>query len=405
MHSPVLLSYPFRPFFLMGAVFAVVAMALWLGVLHGLSWPGAPGNWVFWHIHEMVFGFVGAAIAGFLLTAIANWTGRPPVQGALLATLAAAWCCGRIAMAFPGAIPSWLVVVLALAFPLLLAGLVTRELTAAGNRRNYLLALLIAAFTLVDAVYLLGALGIGDQSVSGAIYLTPHLVIVLITVIGGRIIPAFTTNWLRARGAQRLPRVRPRLDGTAVLLVLAVGAADTVAPDHWLTGALAFGAALIHAIRLSGWCGLATRGEPLLAVLHFAYAWLVIGYGLLGASVFLPEIPRSSALHAITAGAMGTMVLAVMSRVSLGHTGRRLHANPITVVTYLLVAVAAVLRIVAPLVSGSYLALIDLSAIIWMGAFTGFLWEYGPILTRPRLADATSPGSPPLVTRPPVPRR
>jgi len=385
MSTPVLLSYAFRPFFLLSAGFAVVAVGAWLALLHGLHWPGMAGATVSWHIHEMLFGFVGAAIAGFLLTAISNWTGRPPAQGLVLGTLVAAWTGGRIAMAFAGAIPIGMVVALELAFPLILVGVVAWELVAARNRGNYFLAVFIALFPAVDAGYLLGELGVVNQAFSRALYLAPHLVIVLITIIGGRVIPAFSTNWLRAQGVKRLPQVRPWLDRAALFMVLAVGVADVMAPAALFTGVLAFVAALVHGIRLSNWCGWQTRRESLLVILHLGYAWLVIGYGLLGASSFLDVVPRSSAFHAITVGAMGTLVLAMMSRVSLGHTGRRLHAGLTTVAAYAMVTVAAVLRIVAPMAAGAYLILIDLSALVWMAAFVVFLWEYAPILTRPRL--------------------
>lgn len=384
MHPPVLLSYAFRPFFLLSAGWAVIAVVAWLALMHGLVWPGAPVNWVLWHIHEMVFGFVGAAIAGFLLTAIATWTDRPPVQGAALATLIVSWIAGRVVLAISGLLPIWIVIPLELSFPVLLSFLVARELVLAGNRRNYVVAVLIAMFALVDIEYLLSEFHAAGQVISNVLYLTPHLVVVLITLIGGRIIVAFTTNWLRARNAENLPVVRPWLDVSALILTLAVGIADNIAPLSALTGFLALATATVHGLRLSGWRGKSTFGEPLLFILHAGYAWIVIGYTLLGLTSFIEAIPRSSALHAITMGAMGTMILAVMTRVSLGHTGRALHASKTTIVLYATVAVAALLRIAAPMSGNHTIFLLNASAVAWIAAYSGFIWEYRLILTRPR---------------------
>ncbi len=384
MHPPVLLSYAFRPFFLLSAGWAIIAVAAWLALMHGLIWPGAPVNWVLWHIHEMVFGFIGAAITGFLLTAIATWTGRPPVQGVVLGALIAAWIAGRIVSAISGLLPIWIVVPLELSFPLALTYLVARELALAGNRRNYVVAMLIAMFALADFGYLMSGYRVMSQVGSSLLYLTPHLVVLLITLIGGRIIVAFTTNWLRAQGAEKFPIARPWLDITAVLMTLAVGIADVSAPSSTLTGVLILATAAVHGARLSGWCGKATISEPLLFILHAGYAWIVIGYLLLGLTSFTDVIPRSSALHAITTGAAGTMILAVMTRVSLGHTGRKLHASTITVALYATVMVAALIRVAAPMTGSHYTLLLNLSALAWMAAFAGFIWEYWPVLSRPR---------------------
>ncbi len=386
MHPPVLLSYAFRPFFLLGASWAVIAVAAWLALMNGLVWPGAPVNWVLWHIHEMVFGFIGAAITGFLLTAIATWTGRPPVQGIVLGALITAWIAGRIVSAISGVLPIWIVVPLELSFPLALTCLVARELASAGNRRNYVVAVLIGLFALADIGYLLSEYRVMGQVASSMLYLTPHLVVLLITLIGGRIIVAFTTNWLRARGAEKFPIARPWLDITVLLMTLAVGIADVGAPSSTLTGVLILATAAVHGVRLSGWCGRATIGEPLLFILHAGYAWIVIGYLLLGLTSFTDAIPRSSALHAITTGAAGTMILAVMTRVSLGHTGRKLRASTITVALYVAVMAAALIRVAAPMAGSYYAILLNLSAIAWMVAFAGFIWEYWSVLSRPRLS-------------------
>jgi uncharacterized protein involved in response to NO len=386
MPPSILLSYAFRPFFLLAAAWAVIGLASWYALLQGISWPGAPVNVVFWHIHEMVFGFVGAAMAGFLLTAIATWTGRPPVQGIPIGILIATWVAGRLVSILSGGLPDLVVVPCALAFPLMLSFLVTREIVSARNRRNYIVVLVVSLFPLADLAYLVGGSDVTGPTLSSALYFMPHLVILLIAIIGGRITPAFTGNWLRTRGVDRLPLVRPWLDSSALAITLAVGLADSLSPLSVLTGVLALVAALVHGLRLAGWCGRATLSEPLLFILHVGYGWIVVGYLLLGSASFFSSIPSSSALHAITVGAMGTMILAVMTRVSLGHTGRDLHASRFTVALYAAVTVATVARIAAPLSGGGYLLLIEISAGAWIAAFAGFVWEYSRILTGPRVS-------------------
>ena len=386
MAPPILLSYAFRPFFLLTAAWAVIGLAAWFALLHGVFWPGAPTNVVFWHIHEMVFGFIAAAMAGFLLTAIATWTGRPPVQGIPLGILVAAWLLGRIVSVVSGGLPASVIVPAELAFPVMLSYLVTREIVAARNRRNYIVALIVSLFPLMDFAYLLGDSVAVGPTLSSALYFMPHVVVLLIAIIGGRITPAFTGNWLRARGEDRLPLVRPWLDSGALIVTLAVGLADSLLPLSILTGVLALVAALVHGLRLSGWRGRATYSEPLLFILHVGYGWIVIGYLLLGSASFFDILPSSSALHAITVGAMGTMILAVMTRVSLGHTGRKLHASRFTVALYVAVTIAAVARIAAPLSGGGYLLLIEISTAAWIAAFAGFVWEYRGILAGPRVS-------------------
>jgi uncharacterized protein involved in response to NO len=382
----VLLNYGFRPFFLLNGIFAAVIIALWLARLHGAVALGAGQNPILWHAHELLFGFGGAAIAGFLLTAVSAWTGRIPVQGAKLGLLVAAWLLGRLAMTWEGESVAWLTALLELSFPVLLAAVVLREVVAGKSRNNYFLAGVVCLFPVTDLLYHLGYIGVLNSSIALiAIYLVLHLVMVLITLIGGRIIPSFTANWLRARQEKPLPRSAAWLERTIIPLTVAVALADIWSPLPAVTGILALCAALAHGWRLANWRGLATWSEPLLAVLHLGYAWLVIGYGLLGSAELTAAVPRSAALHALTMGAMGTMILAVMSRVALGHTGRSLHAAHLTVTAYALVSLAAGLRITAPLTGAGYMALIDLSGAVWIAAFAIFSWVYWPILLRPRV--------------------
>lgn len=381
------LSYAFRPFFLFNAVFAAAVVILWVLVLQDRGPTTLPADVMMWHGHEMLVGFAMATIAGFILTAVATWTGRPPVSGLPLLSVVLAWLAGRVAMLIAGLSPAWLVAAIDMVFPLLLCYFTAREIVGAGNRRNYPIVAITAVLALLNLVYHLGALRLMPGADRVAIYLLIHTILLLITVVGGRVVPNFTANWLRARGAARLPASNVIIDRLAILLTLAVGIAASFVPAHAASGVLAFAAALLHAMRLSRWCGLATFAEPLLFVLHVAYAWLPIGYAIMGCVVFGFLFAPTSALHVLTMGAIGGMILAMTTRVPLGHTGRPLTASRLTVVAYLLLVSAVLARVLAPLVSSDYLATVEWSAAGWVLAFVIFVWVYWPVLTR-RRADA-----------------
>lgn len=379
-----LLNYAFRPFFLLGGLFALLAMAIWVISLHGGPWAGALPDLVLWHAHEMLIGFGVGAIAGFLLTAVATWTGRPQVCGMPLGALVACWLIGRLAMLGAGSLPAVVVVAADMAFPLLLAALATREIVAGKSARNYGIAAITAALAMLNFVFHLGLLGVLPGADRTALYLTVHVILILIAVIGGRIVPSFTANWLRMRGAQELPVIRPWLERLVIPAMVIAGLADGLMPGTTLTGVLALAVAAIHALRLSGWRGGAAFAEPLLTVLHVAYAWLIAGYALLGLSALGLPIPRSGALHALTMGGVGNMVLGVATRVALGHTGRPLAAARPIVAAYVIFSLAVLVRVLSPIAGAWYLRLVDLAATGWLAAFAIFVWVYWPILTRPR---------------------
>jgi len=376
-----ILNYGFRCFFLLAGLWAVLAMAFWLWLLQSGAW--AKPDLLLWHGHEMLIGFVGAAIAGFLLTAAPVWTGTPPPQGAPLGVLALAWLAGRIAMAFSGVLSPWWVLVLDLLFPVLLVGMVARMLVQARNRRNYPLAVLLSLFPLANLLIHLDSLGLltGGQQALNAM---PHLAALLVTIIGGRIIPSFSANWFRLQGVNATPRSLPWLEKTILAATLLTGLLLIFAPQFWLSAVVALLTAVLHALRLSGWCGWRTRAEPLLAVLHLGYGWVALGYGLLGLAA-LGVFNQSAALHALTVGALGTMILAVMTRVALGHTGRPLRAPGLIIGAYGAISLAALLRVLAPLFASAYSHLLLLSGLAWIAAFGLFVWVYAPILIRPRL--------------------
>jgi len=379
------LSYSFRPFFLLNALFALAIVIVWVLVLQGKGPATLPANTMLWHGHEMLVGFAMATIAGFILTAVATWTGRAPVNGWPLALLVFAWLAGRAAMMLSGVMPAWLVALLDMAFPLLFSFFAAREIIAAGNRRNFPIVGITLLLAMLNLVYHLGAMQLLPEGDRLAVYLLIHTILLLITVIAGRVVPNFTANWLRTRGATSLPVNNVLVDRATILVTVAVGIGASTAATSPVTGVLALVAAALHAIRLSRWCGLATVDEPLLFVLHVAYAWLPIGYAMTGCVVFGWIFVPTAALHVLTMGAIGGMIFAMTTRVPLGHTGRPLTASRLTALAYLMLMLAVLTRVVGPLVSPDYLSTVQWSASGWVIAFAIFAWVYWPVLTRPSL--------------------
>jgi uncharacterized protein involved in response to NO len=384
--APAFLRGGFRPFFFGGALWAIVALALWLLALAGaVQLPSAFGA-LAWHRHEMLFGFVGSVIAGFLLTAVPNWTGRLPIAGAPLAALFALWAAARIAVLFTAKSGLAAAAVLDVGFFLVLAALAAREV-AESNNRNLPVVGIIFLFGLVNALDYAGAAGLlRDPDLAWKCAVA--LVIILISLIGGRIVPSFTGNWLAKRGVRDgLPAQPTRLDLGIVALTALAFLAWITAPPGWLTGALFAVAAAGQALRLARWKGWKTFADPLVLILHVGYAWVPIGLALLAAVDFGAPVPRSAAVHALTAGAMATMILAVMSRATLGHTGHELRAGAVTQAAYVLVTAGALLRVTAPLGLIDYRLGMEMAGAAWMGAFVLFLVGYGPLLFGPRLGE------------------
>lgn len=379
-----LLAAGFRPFFLGAAAWAAIALGVWIAALLGVVALPDRFDPISWHIHEMVFGVVLAGVAGFLLTAIANWTGRPPVRGGRLAALVALWLIGRAACLVSAVLPAWLGVMLDLAFPLGLAGVVAYELAAAGDRRNAPLLAPLLVLAIADLLMHLSALGVALPIGLGW-RLALACVLVLISVIGGRIVPNFTRSWLAVRGERDLPPASGLLNRVALGVLHAGLFAWALLPDVAPIGLLLLAGAFLHLWRLARWRGPATWREPLLFILHAGYLWLPFGVAMLGLSMMLPGVPAASALHAITVGAIGIMLLAMMTRVTLGHTGRAQHADASTVAIYGLVTLAALLRVAAGWPGSSMTLLLEAASAAWIAAFALFLAHYGPMLVRRRL--------------------
>ncbi|MBT2189391.1 NnrS family protein [Sphingobium sp. H33] len=379
MALPPILRAGFRPFFLGGSAWAIIALALWISTLRGLVNLPTGFEPVAWHRHEMLFGYLGAVITGFLLTAVPNWTGRIPISGTRLALLAALWLAARLALlgsAYVGAVTAAL---LDVGFFAVLTVLIGREILAARNR-NVPVVVALAVFTLACALDHGEALG---ANILGGLgwRLGFGIVLVLIAFIGGRIIPSFTRNWLAGRpGADRLPRQPDRFDLAALAFLVPALLSWVALPESRVAGELLVVAGLLQFVRLTRWSGIRSLGEPLVAILHVSFLWLPAGLVLLGTAAFTDRIVPSAALHLLSAGAMASMTLAVMTRATLGHTGRPLHADRLTIAIFALVTTGALLRFAAPFLPVGYMAAIEVAALIWGGAFLLFLVGYGPKL-------------------------
>src|SRR5262245_38263698 len=380
--GPAILSYGFRPFFLLGALWAALVVAIWLPLLAGSITLPTAFSPLEWHVHELVYGYVAAVVAGFLLTAVPNWTGRLPVTGAPLLLLVALWAPGRLAGLLSGHSGMVSAAAVDLMFLSVLIGVIAREIVAGRNLRNLKVLLLVglllignAAFH-AEAILAYGGSGYGTRVGIGA-------AVMLIILIGGRIVPSFTRNWLARERPGRLPAPFGRLDIASIAAAAATMACWIAWPEAAATAALAGAASLLHATRLGRWAGYRTVGEPLVLVLHVAYAFVPVGFLLLALSIAAPGlVVASGALHGWTVGAIGTMTLAVMTRASLGHTGQALAATPAIRFIYAAIVIAAAARILSAFDVWRE-PLLTISAAGWVLAFGGFAASFGPMLSRP----------------------
>ena len=380
--GPAILSFGFRPFFLGGAVWALVAVVLWLPLLTGhLALPSTFSP-LQWHVHELLYGYVPAIVAGFLLTAVPNWTGRLPVVGSRLLSLFLVWLFGRLAVACSLFIGAAVAPAIDSTFLTYLGIVITREIIAGKNTRN--LKILVAVLLLIVGNILFHVEAGLETGTAYGTRVGIATTVLLIMLIGGRIIPSFTRNWLVRLNPGRLPQSFSRVD-IAIMLVSACALAFWIAaPDQLLTAAAAILAAIANIVRLARWAGHRTVAEPLVLVLHVAYGFVPIGFVLVALGILQPVLISSSgALHAWTIGAIGLMTLAVMTRATLGHTGRNLSARWPTRLIYLFAALAAMARIAAAfgLHTG---AMLHLSVLAWVLAFGGFVLVYGPMLLHSR---------------------
>lgn len=380
--APALLRKGFRPFFLLAAAYAALALPLWLLALNGVMSPGAYFGGTFWHAHEMLFGFAVAVIAGFLLTAVGNWTSRETAVGGLLAALAGLWIAGRVVVLFADRLPRPLVAGLDLAFLPALALSCARPMLATQNKRNYQFVGMLALLFVANLAMHLDALGVAPGFVRKGAWLATYVVILMIVVMTGRIVPMFTRN---ATG-QKSIRNLPRLDLAAEVGVLATAIADIASLDERGVAALAALAGALVLGRSFTWGTRHTWRDPLLWILHAGHAFVALGLFLRGATLLTPAVNASAALHALTAGAIGSLTLGMMARVSLGHTGRMLAVRPVISVAFAAVVLAALVRVFGPLGgSTAYRHSMTTAGVLFALAFAAFLWVYVPVLSSPRV--------------------
>ena len=377
-------SYGFRPLFLGAALFAGVAVPVWVLLLTGVGDSDVFSVARQWHVHEMVFGFLPAVIMGFLLTAIPNWTGRTPIRGRELRQFCILWLAGRLVMAIPFLTPLLSACVDA-AFLVIAAGLVWREIAAGKSWSHAPIGALISLHAGANILFHVLALSGSATDLSERMALAQ--VMVLLALIGGRVIPNFTRAFFAEQGMSEQPAPFSRFDGLSVLLVGIAAVAWTVQPQAIVTGVLLVAAGLTNLGRLLRWYGWVTWREPLVLTLHLGYGWLALSLLVLGCAILGWGLPTADAVHAFTSGAVGVMTLAIMTRASLGHTGRPKHAGPLTVCIYILVNVGAMLRVFGPSFDLPTNLILGFAAISWSSAYLLFALFYGPFLLRPSIGE------------------
>ncbi len=382
--GPAILTYGFRPFFFGAAVWAAFAMALWVPMLSGHVALPTAFDPVSWHAHEFLYGYLGAVVAGFLLTAVPNWTGRLPIVGWRLGALSLVWLAGRLAVAVSAGLPAGVVAAVDLSFLAVLALVLAREIVAGRNWRNLIVLGMLAVFILGNGLFHWEAAQ-GAYAAQGAgLRLGLGAGIMMIAVIGGRVVPSFTRNWLVKQHQGALPAPPMQTFDKLALVVLGAALLLWVAlPLSAVTGAALALAGVLHLLRLARWAGHRTLAEPLVTVLHVGYAFLPLGALALAAEILAPgTFGTSGAQHLWMAGAIGLMTLAVMTRATLGHTGQALTAGPGTVAIYCVFVVAVLARVAAGLWTEFSGVLHMIAGIGWIMAFGAFAVIYGALLLR-----------------------
>jgi uncharacterized protein involved in response to NO len=372
-----LLALGFRPFFLLAALLAVVGVPVWVAVFFGWMrlparlWPNG------WHAHEMVFGFVVAVLAGFLLTAVRNWTSRPTPSGPALGALVALWLAGRAAILFDGPLPHAAVAAVDLAFLPVLSVAIAVPIVRAKNWKNLGFVPLLLLVWSANVLFHVGSATWSPRAIRIAI----DVVLMVIVLMGGRVIPSFTANALRVTTRQS-----PLLDWASLSATGLVALLGAVPGWERACGVAALCAGILNGARMLGWRSWATRTSPILWVLHAGYAWLAVGLVLRAVTAFVPGWSETAPLHALTVGAMSTLILGMIARVSLGHTGRMLVVHTAIAVAFGMLTLAAVVRVFGPLLwPEAYRLELVLSAALWTAAFGVFVVVYLPILVSPRV--------------------
>ncbi|TAK67944.1 MAG: NnrS family protein [Betaproteobacteria bacterium] len=368
----------FRPFYLLAGLFATLSVPVWMA-----QYAGWLGGYVIiagplWHAHEMLFGYAFAVIVGFLFTAGRNWTNQPTPTGASLAAIAALWVAGRVLVFTPYALAP---AAADTAFALAAAVAIAVPFVRSGNRRNYFFVALLLGMGLANLAFHLGMAGLLDLPLQSSLQVALDLVLFIMVVMGGRVIPMFTMNGVPGVFCARLPWIEGLAPGSILVLL----AADVAGAPDAIIGPIAAVAAATHAARLILWRPWLTLKTPIVWILHLAYAWIVLALALRALAAW-DLVPAGLATHALTVGAIGGLTLGMMTRTSLGHTGRPLRAGRAEVFCYVAIQLAALTRVFLPLVFPPfYLHAVIGSGLLWSLAFGVFTVSYWPILSRPRL--------------------
>ena len=394
----IIFTYAFRPLFLLATLYAIAVVPLWVAAWLGyLPMPTSLRTPTWWHAHEMIYGFAGAAIGGFALTAVATWTKRPPISGLALVILSALWLIARVLFVLPFASLLAPAIAADLGYGVLLFLLMSREVIAVRSQRNYKVLLILGLLPVTNALFLFGMTRDASWTMT-ALFAGLWLVVLLINLIGGRVIPGFTRNWMKRqlmeqkREPATLPPLFDRFDLFTTWLMVAFAILHVLgAPSRW-TAVVGLITSVLLFIRLTRWQGIHTGGEPLVWVLHVAFSWLPLAFLFL-AFAELGMLPRSAGIHALTSGAITTMIIAIAGRAALGHTSRPLESHPVLTAAYVLITIAAICRVAATIGPGAR-ALLALSAGAWFFGFVCFAWRYVPVLTQGRVQR---PGSLPTL--------
>lgn len=384
--GPALLSFGFRPFFLLGALWAAIAMVLWIGMLNGLFILPIAIDPISWHAHAFMIGYVGAIVAGFLLTAVPNWTGRLPVFGWRLGFLVLLWLAGRAAMLVSAFLPAIIVAALDLSFLVVLTAWLLREIVAGKNWRNLIMVGVLLVLITGGAVFHFEAAQGAFAAEGYGLRIALAAAILMISIVGGRVVPSFTRNWLVKAGRDARPAPPMAVFDKLVLVVTAVALVSWVAMPYGRGSGFALVAVgILQFARLVRWKGHHTLSEPIVWVLHAGYLFVPLGGFALGVSILLPEfLSVAAAQHLWMAGAVGLMTLAVMTRATLGHTGQALNAGTGTIVIYMSLIVAVATRVLGGYWQEFSGTLYAVSGLLWCVAFLGFCWLYGPLLLKPK---------------------
>ena len=379
-------SYGFRPFFLGGAIWAATAMLLWTGMLTGKISFATPYSPIIWHAHELVFGYASAILGGFILTAVPNWTARSPIQGSTLIILFTIWLCGRVAFWFADSIGLAAAAVIDSLFLVAITAVAFREILAGQNRRNIKIAIIFGLFAAANIYFHVETLIHGLPFYSTRAGLS--VLVILIMLVGGRIIPNFTRNFLVKMKNRNLPTPFNRFDALSIGFSI-LSLVFWVGLPYWIfTGPALLIAGALQLVRLVRWSVLQTVREPLVFILHLGFLFIPLGFFTVGSSVIWPQfVPTGIALHAWSTGAVGVMTLAVMTRASRGHTGRSLTAPLATQVIYFCVLISALTRLTTIFLPELTLELLEIASVAWIGAFALFAILYGPILLSPSLEE------------------